>query len=747
MHGNLVRKGDRRFIYDYRNRLVEVWDLQDNVQARYAYDVLDRRVHRDVAGQTPRVTVWDGWQAIEEYRVENDGPHLTSRRIYGRGLDEIVLLEQESAGSLDGYVPYYDALGNLALLTDLDAEIVERYEYSPLGKRRIFADSTPPEVTQIRWADGALHVELSEPVRQAQFLDAFATNASQLINLTQGDTLVTLDPPVAVGTGRDAGRHWILRPTEPAQGETDLRPQPGESLTLTLASTSLEDHFGNQPSGDLFQSLTWPTGEAVLADTTAPQLESVCVTADGRIEIVASEILDSATLSAITVDGGTTTWTPIGDGRAMHSAVLSPGNTTLDIPTTVTDLVGLGLAEGLNETFDVEAGQVAALFSRLPSGELATSTVGNPFGFKGLPLDEETGFYYVRRRYYDPELGRFITPDPYGYVDGPAMTAHAMNNPVSYSDPMGEVAVVDNLAGGAFSVGVGATLNCTIGQCDYSWNDAAIDFGLGFATSGLSSIGQLRHLRAGAAGAGRFAARAGIEVTLDVGAEWVRRTIRSPGDEIALGHLIGGGVLNLGIGEAGSSLANGLRAARNGVPASSGAPRIDQAAGGEFVGAGVRSVDQEFGAVSWGEAAAWQAAKKRGELVVNPNSIRYTQRSAGGGRPPRAPQLRESLAGGWDPNFGPIDVIRTPDGLLSLDNTRVAVAQELGLPQVTARVRGTDELLPSGFPARRLRSFENKAKKLGLQSPRTWGDLFQIRTMDNRLPATGTSQRPRMPGG
>ena len=352
-------------------------------------------------------------------------------------------------------MPYYDALGNLALLTDLDAEIVERYEYSPLGKRRIFADSTPPEVTQIRWADGALHVELSEPVRQAQFLDAFATNASQLINLTQGDTLVTLDPPVAVGTGRDAGRHWILRPTEPGPGEPDSRPQPGESLTLTLASTSLEDHFGNQPSGDLFQALTWPSGEAVLADTTAPQLESVCVTADGRIEIVASEILDSATLSAITVDGGTLTWTPIGDGRAIHSAVLSQGNTTLDIPTTVTDLVGLGLAEGLNETFDVEAGQVAALFSRLPSGELATSAVGNPFGFKGLPLDEETGFYYVRRRYYDPELGRFITPDPYGYVDGPAMTAHAMNNPVSYSDPMGEFVTPETLWDGtSLTIGI-----------------------------------------------------------------------------------------------------------------------------------------------------------------------------------------------------------------------------------------------------------------------------------------------------
>ena len=46
------------------------------------------------------------------------------------------------------------------------------------------------------------------------------------------------------------------------------------------------------------------------------------------------------------------------------------------------------------------------------SGTLA-ETLGtlNPFRYRGYVFDEETGFYYVSSRYYDPEIGRFISPD------------------------------------------------------------------------------------------------------------------------------------------------------------------------------------------------------------------------------------------------------------------------------------------------------------------------------------------------
>ena len=59
------------------------------------------------------------------------------------------------------------------------------------------------------------------------------------------------------------------------------------------------------------------------------------------------------------------------------------------------------------------------------------------FGYQGLPRDPETGLIYFRNRYYDPELGRFISADPKGYVDGPSMYAFEEDDPANGSDPLG----------------------------------------------------------------------------------------------------------------------------------------------------------------------------------------------------------------------------------------------------------------------------------------------------------------------
>jgi len=45
--------------------------------------------------------------------------------------------------------------------------------------------------------------------------------------------------------------------------------------------------------------------------------------------------------------------------------------------------------------------------------------------------------YYYRERFYDPQLGRFITQDPIGHIGGTNLYTYVGNNPVSYSDPLG----------------------------------------------------------------------------------------------------------------------------------------------------------------------------------------------------------------------------------------------------------------------------------------------------------------------
>ncbi|ALM52423.1 RHS repeat-associated core domain-containing protein [Halomonas huangheensis] len=45
-------------------------------------------------------------------------------------------------------------------------------------------------------------------------------------------------------------------------------------------------------------------------------------------------------------------------------------------------------------------------------------TTDNPFCFQGQYHDTETELHYNRHRYYDPEIGRFITQDPIGLMGG-----------------------------------------------------------------------------------------------------------------------------------------------------------------------------------------------------------------------------------------------------------------------------------------------------------------------------------------
>lgn len=62
-------------------------------------------------------------------------------------------------------------------------------------------------------------------------------------------------------------------------------------------------------------------------------------------------------------------------------------------------------------------------------------------GFTGREFDPESGLYYLRARYYDPFLRRFLTIDPDDGDIGMPLTTHpylyVLNNPAQFMDPYG----------------------------------------------------------------------------------------------------------------------------------------------------------------------------------------------------------------------------------------------------------------------------------------------------------------------
>jgi len=67
----------------------------------------------------------------------------------------------------------------------------------------------------------------------------------------------------------------------------------------------------------------------------------------------------------------------------------------------------------------------------------STGTTPNVYRYQGEALDEETGLYYLRARYYDPVAGRFLTVDSMADEGEPPYEC-AGADPVNGHDPTGE---------------------------------------------------------------------------------------------------------------------------------------------------------------------------------------------------------------------------------------------------------------------------------------------------------------------
>ena len=90
-------------------------------------------------------------------------------------------------------------------------------------------------------------------------------------------------------------------------------------------------------------------------------------------------------------------------------------------------------------------GTEAATYTYDAWGKLLTSTGDlaevNPLRYRGYFYDTETSLYYLKSRYYDPEVSRFINPDAF-VSSGTSVASYNMmvycdNNPINRIDPAG----------------------------------------------------------------------------------------------------------------------------------------------------------------------------------------------------------------------------------------------------------------------------------------------------------------------
>ena len=153
----------------------------------------------------------------------------------------------------------------------------------------------------------------------------------------------------------------------------------------------------------------------------------------------------------------------------------------------------------------------------------------NPWRYRGKYQDRGTGLYYLNTRYYDPAIRRFINADNYMLVPllatqrgGLNMYAYALNNPVMYVDPNGQLVITGTTLLIAILIGaaIGAAIGGTVGGITAAANGqnviAGIFIGAAFgaiAGAGAAAGGVLMApLLTGAVAAGKmtFGAAVGL---------------------------------------------------------------------------------------------------------------------------------------------------------------------------------------------------------------------------------------------
>jgi RHS repeat-associated protein len=129
------------------------------------------------------------------------------------------------------------------------------------------------------------------------------------------------------------------------------------------------------------------------------------------------------------------------DPKTETRLVTGNGNTMLLIADVQGSII-LSVTEGGNEA----GRRLYSAFGRTAALSGATADLG----FGGRILDSETGLYYFRRRYFDPDIGQFISPDIIAVFRADELVrrprslhpyAYGSNSPVTFIDPFGLVSI------------------------------------------------------------------------------------------------------------------------------------------------------------------------------------------------------------------------------------------------------------------------------------------------------------------
>lgn len=402
LHTAVNETGTVTINYDNRNRVSSVTDVTGQT-INYSYDAAGNRTGMNL-GQT--------LSASYVYDAVNRPTQLT-----------------DNAGSVFGF--NYDAMGKLTSRT-MPNNITSNYEYDGMNR-----------LTRLR------HTGNTGNLDDSQYQYNTANDITQIS-----------EPSVTHGYAYDAVDRLTSATQTGQSGETYAYDAVGNRTSSHLSQTYTYQPF-NKVIATAAATYAYDNNGNLVSKTDAAGRWSYAWDAENRLVRVVKPGTLPLPFRIITYKydalgrrvnrqmkrGGTTSYTYDGqdvilDQKSDGSSVTyvnGPGIDNKLKQTSTTTGTHYYLQDHLGSTTALinSSGSVAAQMSYDGYGNSAGSTLTR-YGYTGREFDSDTGLIYYRARWYDPQLGRFISEDPIGFDGGINPYTYVENDPLNTIDPLGQ---------------------------------------------------------------------------------------------------------------------------------------------------------------------------------------------------------------------------------------------------------------------------------------------------------------------
>jgi RHS repeat-associated protein len=336
------------------------------------------------------------------------------------------------------------------------------------------------------------------------------------------------------------------------------------------------------------------------------------------------------------------------------------------------------------------------------------------YSFTQRENDEESGLMYFRARHYSPRLGRFVQRDPLYNSVIAEHYRYANNNPLLYTDPEGELFFLPAIAIGVKEVivvvaatGAAAAIS---NQVRNHGRDIASEIG-----SGTSRVGRFF---------GRVFNKTGKFLAANPPPSEMRYYSNPASPYLEWQYRNRNASYSTNVGKpTGSTNVNvpktNTKPPEGGTSSNLNTPKPNEPKN-EPINEGKLMV-----------AKTLTGAPESETQIVKLSELRRTQSTIGKAK---AAYWRKKIADEGGYTGDPIDVVKTPDGLATLDHTRATVSLEQGFITIQARVHLPSEPLPASMIGR-------------FGAAKTWGEAAAYRAANQvpPLPPTGLPGLPPLP--